>query len=559
MGAAELEDWVLRLQSYTLYLTDTREWVSPATTTVPNSIVASVETHGVLSGKIGDESWALRMSTDEAAFSSNRSSLPETDTGLENNEARKSLSNSKTGGDTCELELCKRTGSDVGGWLNSPVLPANIDLAAVEQLQMFNSFLNLHFRGAEASQAQRCSYMLALPDADLYTSPMLSDAVNAISYCHLGAYCNDDRLIHRSQMCYGKVLLALSRLVDRPGSHSGITTRIIITTIMTLCFYDSSLQAASPVADDTWKMHYKGVNEYLEAKGPSALRLRTDSDILLFRNLRMSTPFLHLATRRAIAWTGPQWVKLKDATFTASDPLRRLIAGRMAYIPALLERSDQVVIRPSQQNTTQQLLHDLLDMISSLQRWHKSDPHVRNSRWETVNVSQYTEFDHGVEEHVVLSLNDTFRYFYKDHTEVFEHGDMLYWLSNLIVDCTILRVLHFSPSPEIYLALTSQPLVLRRAQDNAHHLCRSVYALSKFPSQGVAGFLDACMSLVENFFCEIGATRELGWVLAIRCATALRVKRLRQTQPRTLCRMGDVADGIGAAGRFRTRAIVPKD
>ena len=45
---------------------------------------------------------------------------------------------------------------------------------------------------------------------------------------------------------------------------------------------------------------------------------------------------------------------------------------------------------------------------------------------------------------------------------------------------------------------------------------------------------------------------ELGWCNACLIANKMRIKRLKQTEPPTLCRVEEVLHGIAEAGRYRS-------
>ncbi|KAF2488117.1 hypothetical protein BDY17DRAFT_290268 [Neohortaea acidophila] len=443
-----------------------------------------------------------------------------------------------------------------------------IDPSATEQIQMLSDFLDLHFSvpKAKASLLDRQSHLLALPDIDTSSNQMLSDALRAICLGHIGEHHHDDRLVQQSQIYYGNVLRGLAQLVPRQDTK--IPPADIVTCILLLCVY-ADYTPMPHLQSNAWKVHYWGAHEFLKAKGPSILSVCSPWDVAVYRNIKVPTFFIGIANRRAIIWTEPEWLDFSDTSIqvmrTKVNRSRSMFDRVVKRLPQLLEHSDVLLSKKGQQSadTAERLLHDLLSYLSTLQQLLQSDSAFAEFKsWkDSVETSQPGQFNDEVEEHVVLVTNHTFQRFHRFPTPMSCTGFTLslleYWLFGLIVECTILRILHFLPSAEAHLHPATGAQILRHAQDSADHLCKSVYSLSQVPSQGMAGFLDTCMALVENFYSEIGASAELGWVLAIRCATALRVERMRKSQPRTLCRMGDLADEIGASGRFRMRDLGP--
>lgn len=159
--------------------------------------------------------------------------------------------------------------------------PSSVDTARLDQMQLLSDFLEMHFPSpaAKADLANRSSYLLGLPEADLSSAPMLRNAIQAICFAHAGANYKDQRLIQESQKAYGKVLGALVRSLDQSGARNN--PRIIIPSIMLLTLYDDALPDAKAVSSG-WRAHYWGVHDYLKACGPAAFQMSDPFSRMLF-------------------------------------------------------------------------------------------------------------------------------------------------------------------------------------------------------------------------------------------------------------------------------------
>lgn len=386
---------------------------------------------------------------------------------------------------------------------------------------------------------------------NLSSSPMLRNAVEAICYAHAGSNYNDDRLVRQSQMSYGKVLSGLMSTLK--GSPQKSQPMVIIPSILLLCIYDDPIPHQDQDSNG-WRAHYWGVHDYLRAIGPSSFDPNSAFDRLVFMNLRTPTTFLGISRRKSIILSDPEWQALSDKIGSGVKPIGGL-NKRAMRLPQLLERCDALLADPDSDDT-EQLLSDLLRLRSDFLYWsvHESSFSGKSGKsYDVVNITQVGSFDLNIEEHAVLRSTQTFTTFYNFLSYRLVEDMTGFWMFCLILDCTILRILHFLPQAEIHIEPKTREEILRDADNRARYLCRSVYFISKTNSQGIAGYMDTIVALAENFFREVEAEQELGWCQAVRCATKRRVKRLQTFQARTLCRMGYMADELGAAANFCTR------
>lgn len=428
-----------------------------------------------------------------------------------------------------------------------------MDASRMDQIQLFSDFLEMHFPtpAAKADLAERRSYLMGLPDIDLSSAPMLRNAIEAICYAHAGSNYKDQRLVQASQRAYGRVLSSLVRSLHNSGSQND--PLIIVSSIMLLTMYDDSLPEAQATG---WRAHYWGVHEYIRAIGPGAFSMSQSFSRMLFLNLRIPTMFLGITKRKAVALGEPKWRALGNLSGFGSTPLGRLYP-RALQLPRLLERTD-TLLRKNEDTDAKQVMRELMHLRAELITWSTTEASFsdRTIQYCTpVDASKDEIFDYGLEEHVAMSTNTTFETLYDFSSFKVAQDYALYWVFALILDCALLRVMHFRPDSEGFIRPRTRAETERDAATRAKSLCRSVYFFAKFDSQGITSFTDAQVALAESFFTEVSATKELGWCQSVRVANQMRLRRLREKQPKTLCRMGDMVEELAASTRFKSRKI----
>ena len=428
-----------------------------------------------------------------------------------------------------------------------------VDASRMDQIQLFSDFLEMHFPtpAAKADLANRRSYLMGLPEIDLSSAPMLRSAVEAICYAHAGSNYKDQRLIQQSQRAYGKVLSSLVHSLNSGGKKND--PKIIVPSIMLLTLYDDALPEAHSTG---WRAHYWGVHEYLKAIGPSAFPMSEPFSRMLFLNLRIPTMFLGIARRKAVVLSEPKWRALGNVSGLGASPLGRLYP-RALQLPGLLERTD-IFLRKNSYADAKSVMRDLLALRGELLTWSTTESSFADktiSYSTAVDASDDSRFNLDIEEHLVMSTNTTFASYFDFSSYKVAQDYALYWLFVLILDCALLRLMHFRPDTEALLRPRTRAETERDATTRSKFLCRSAYFFAKFDSQGITSFLDALIALAENFFSEVGAVRELGWCQSVRVANRVRLARLREKQPKTLCRMGDMVGDLAMATKFKTRHV----
>ena len=429
-----------------------------------------------------------------------------------------------------------------------------IDSGRMNQIQLFNDFLEMHFPSpaAKADLANRRSYLMGLPEIDLSSAPMLRSAVEAICYAHAGANYKDQRMVQASRKAYGKVLSSLVRCLNSNSSQRD--SRIIVPSIMLLTLYDDALPESKST---NWRAHYWGVHEYLRATGPSAFPMSEPFSRMLFLNLRIPTMFLGIARRKAVVLSEPQWRILGNVSGLGATSLGRLYP-RALKLPGVLEKTDSFLRQNSYANA-KHLMRDLMALRGELITWSMTESSFadRTIKYFTpIDATDESVFDFSIEEHLVMNANTAFPSLFDFSSYKFAQDYALYWIFALILDCALLRIMHFRPDTETYIRPRTRVETERDAATRAKYLCRSAYFMSKFDSQGITSFLDTMVALAESFFVETEAVKELGWCQSVRVAIQMRLSRLREKHPKTLCRMGDMVAELAAATRFKSRNVV---
>lgn len=121
------------------------------------------------------------------------------------------------------------------------------------------------------------------------------------------------------------------------------------------------------------------------------------------------------------------------------------------------------------------------------------------------------------------------------------------WFTRLITDCTTLRAVARCPNISKHHPNTNLSAMEQNARLAAINLARSVFSLSQFASLTYATALSVVLDVLSTFFAERRLVREFGWCQACKLATDLRLRRLQEIRPRTLCRVQDVAPRLMAA------------
>lgn len=443
-----------------------------------------------------------------------------------------------------------------------PTRFATVNGRPARQAQMLSDFINSYFptTRARAGLADRRSYLAALPDVDLARTPILNMAIQTLCFAHIGAKTGDSRLIKESQDSYGNVLSSLIQATTRPNvNNSCFEPKAVITSIMLLCLYDDAVPIPHQ-GKNGWATHYWGIQQLLQAYGPSILNMDEPFDRLIFWNLRMPCWFLGVARRKAIAMGQSGFLDLSDYSSHSRGPLTDFYRIAM-QIPAVLERTDQQINSSASSDGLRMLCGEIITLREQMNDWFATRICISaDKRLETPELFTTADtdaFDIANQAHCFMSTSTTFEEFFRFRAPGYLVKNHTYLkICLLVLDCTLLRLLHFTPLTESVIRPMSVTEIENDAFAEAADLCRSLHHYSCFEGLAYADWTDFITEIAQNFFEEFGAAKELGWCQAVRVATKLRRDHIKRTvQPKTLCRMGDAGPGFAAATRYRTRHL----
>ena len=430
-----------------------------------------------------------------------------------------------------------------------PYVPTSVvDGAAMQKLQMLSVFLHAHtpkLQHRRVGDAINLSYFARIPSMDL-SSPLLSSAVDSLSFAHLGRNMNDAGLVELSRHRYGEALSSLTKMID--SSEMTIQNRReIVTAIVLISLYDESMPTAHK-ATNTWETHYNGVQKYLEMAGPAVFARRDRDDVLLLGNLLPPLYILGLAKRKAVVFSKPEW----QSTLTLTVVLRQFYPF-MLSLPSMLERVDADM--GDSNADLAPLCNEFDRAYAAGDKWFKTNlPGVLPG---TVHVSDALAFNPDIEEHCFVTGSTTFTQFW-----LFDHPTQatracLVWISQLLAECALLRMMLADPARLGFLKHSGRDTeaVIANAHLLAGNLCQAVHYLSGLASMAFADLIVVMLGVGLTFYAESGSFTELEWCEGCIGATLQRKVRLEAIMPRTLCRLAQLGSKLAAGAKYRPRKL----
>lgn len=443
----------------------------------------------------------------------------------------------------------------------SPRFIPQIDPGAALLKQMLSSFLHvaLSYSQEQGKVLRRDSYLCQLPAFDLSSQPLLRHAVATVCFGYRALHQGDQNLLNRAKESYGKTLHLLGRVLRAESQPYDSVT--VVLTIKLLTIQNDAVESRSHLVD--WTSHQEGLERYVKTKGRGCLDLSVPNERLLWNDMQNGALYGALAKRRSSILTPdelcPVHKDLVNAPFmTYGLQLARLIEETESLCYHL--RFSRLV----------KLWNDLLslgrEMEGRLEDATSFGQKVSRLQQNLVHASDANAFDLTIEEHRVMAANSTFLPFYRlyneNHKPDYAFG---FWLGELrmfiiVVKCMLLRLIHYRsnyvrsiPSDR---SLESMKIDLETtATHQASELCRTFHFYSTMHSHGNIDFFHIMCTLTQNFFEDIGATEEFSWCQTVGNATRTRLERLIVDQPRTMCRLRDLHEGLSGLSRIRAPLI----
>ena len=430
----------------------------------------------------------------------------------------------------------------------------SVNAAPTYQIQLLGTFLHTKYPSfqAQSSIRFRHSFLHQLPSRDLVTEPLLRHAVATLSCSHIGCDFKDGGMVAHAKESYNRTLSLLIRHMNGKSQHDH---RTVLTAMLLLALSD---EVSTSREQNAWMTHYEGAEIYFKTNGKQCLDARTPFDIELFGMFQGPATMMALAQRKSSFLSGSQLLACKEF-LRLRDDFHSSIILQGIRVSELVERTEFCIAQPFTSGT-KKLWDDLVGMHGHIQDMLTKDSafnrEMTREEADLIHTSDLEAFDMEIEEHCLISGSPTLRSHFR-----FSHWDQrapirnllftLWWMHSLIVDCMILRLLHFHPCLRRHVPDDFQ----RSAFFHATQLCRSFQYLSRSQLQGDVIWLQVLCSLAQNFFEEVSAFPEYGWCQSLGIATKTRLARLVATQPLSLCRLRGLHEGLSNLSRFRMAPI----
>lgn len=391
------------------------------------------------------------------------------------------------------------------------------------------------------------------------TSPWVAFSTTALSLLHVASMQRqvDLRVLHEARRAYGAAIVSVRRALDDASTRKVIPGDLVLG-IELLGLYSEPVISSQPQTERTWDKHILASAELIQRMGAAAFDVSPTSQKVAVPNLQ-SVVFggykMFMALRRRMNVDVQALVELQT---TLPGSIESIKAGAVrGYVPLfrfpeLLERSDVLVQSslPSDAGEIARLVQKLLRFSEGVMTWQSSDIFPKVAR------SSATDLDLDIEEHRFLSSRPMFQPW--NSFSHWPHGQiataMVSWISSLTADCATLRLLYFRCNGEESWESTVQA-VRRNAYNTAAQMCRSIQSISRLDNLKYARPVHLLLAMAGAVFHELGAEEESDWCRDCQFATQARLRRLAPGQPRSLCRIEDVAPAIVNGVRFRTRDV----
>lgn len=435
------------------------------------------------------------------------------------------------------------------------VQPALINQHWLQLQQMLNSFLQMHFptTHAQASLDFRNSYLQRLPHLNLAETPLLKHATAVVCTAHIANQNNDVRMQTVSHRQYASVINLLRREMTR--ARPTIPRWAMVFSIMLLTMFDDVLPYGNAPRTD-WVTHYEGALAYLAAVGPTKFSLQQPETRQLIMNLCTPDLYIALARRKPCMFARPDWSEhLLEKTVLVPNSKRAVIRTFQIAImqtPGILERLEKAIKSPVDSDALANIRDEIEELRSYIQKVNADREDLKIVHDNLVHLTEHEKFDPFIEEQVFMTTNTTFQSFFAPGSLMVQLQCTYVWMHDLILDCALLRIYEFCPE----LAMRDGHDVTIELHQNAFvqasNLCRTIYYFScESQSQAYCAVSDFYLLLAQNYFENVAAVQELGWCQGARLAVSLHLRRLKASQPRTLCRMGDIVESVASVTAFR--------
>jgi hypothetical protein len=291
----------------------------------------------------------------------------------------------------------------------------------------------------------------------------------------------------------------------------------------------------------------RGAEQVVASHGRACLNVAKPLDAGLMRQTMMNG-FL-LAVARRTRWEADiKW--LQDVRTHGWA----VMVSKLQELPGLLERTDQLL-------TGDQDISQLGDLVLRLGEMREKSIGIFQEMRQPENVKTDSSkfMSAAIEEHCVMADSNAFPTLFAPMMEEgrnpakdafqFVYSTML----ALISEVTILRIWHLRPSAASNISKDARDIVEQSAYLLAKRLCKIVLSFTQVDKIAYISTVRLCLALARNVFEQQGALSDMGWCDACLIANQLRMQRVRQNCPPTLCKVEDIIPALAEAGRYKQK------
>ena len=403
------------------------------------------------------------------------------------------------------------------------------------QIQLLSKLLESY--NLTGTEARRCSWLARLPSLDL-SSALVTTAVDAVCMTRVGTMVRNPRLCREGQRSYSMVIGVLVREMSAlPRSKSQLSRDKIILTILLVDLCDESIMSKSNDHDALdCSMHYVGAARYADAHGLPAFDLTNSYTRFLLTKVSKTSLLIGLSQRIPIAMSSLPNRTSTENTSVSTRPTLRGWYPLARILPGLLHRVDRLLSFRSEEDCRLAQVVEELEVLKS--RLRDSLDVECLTRMAIDSAPDCTGDMSEVHQCITSSTNMAISEFYHFHGWRHASRCNFAWLSCLMIDCTLLRILHSKPYTRLFPSFrTTIRQIEHDAIGMARKMCKSVYFLSSLHSLAHAHFTRTVLEVIRTFFEEIGSTDEQLWCCDVLRATNTRINRLENEGHKTMCRV----------------------
>lgn len=402
---------------------------------------------------------------------------------------------------------------------------------------MFADFFEYHLPKNHSTQHGRTVSYLRTLITHPAPSPLLQRGIETLCLGFAAKRDGSPDLLYAARQSYSRMLRMLQTAVASSWRSIGVRDgRELLASVSLMTHLEHPL-VDSQDAGDSWITHLEGASQLLKSLGPKYLTTTVDLDRGLARHILSNGTLLSIAKRKT-------WPFMNHWSSAPSTGWTRTV-DTFGYLPTLLEETDlALALCPHDFVKLPRILEQLHTIkYFGLMLWPEEDAEP------DLHVAASEHFDPNIEEQRFATSSRSIPTFFALRDDPYHFRVTARLLFLTIIECTILRIWHFAPS------LIPSSTRLRKSTSHAFSLalklCQCLLICTTAQNLAHALSYRMYLKLARNVFEQQGKVRELSWCNACLIANKMRVKRIRESGPPTLCKVEEVLHGIAEAGRYK--------